>query len=92
MNSKRDRMSIINDILLLVRSKEGEARPTFIMYKANLSHQMLNEYLGEIISKGLMAESIDRKHKKTYSITDKGHSFINDYKTIRKFFDSYGLT
>ena len=91
MNQKRDKVSIINDILLLVRGKEGEARPTYIMYKANLSHQMLNEYISEIISKGLLVENTDRKHKRTYAITDKGHAFIKDYKTIRKFFDSYGL-
>lgn len=92
MNQKRDRVSIINDILLLVRSKEGEAGPTHIMYKANLSHQMLSDYMAEMLAKGFMVENVDRKKKRTYTITDKGHAFIRDYQTIRKFFDSYGLS
>ncbi|VVB74772.1 Winged helix-turn-helix [uncultured archaeon] len=91
MNSKRDKVSIIHDILLLIRSKDGEAGPTHIMYKANLSHQMLTDYLGEMIAKGFIAEKTNKALKRTYSITDKGHEFIKDYQTIRKFFDAYGL-
>ncbi len=84
-------MAIIQDILLLIRSKDGDAGPTHIMYKANLSHQMLTDYLNEMISKGFIVETIDKRGKRTYSITDKGHNFLKDYQTIRKFFDSYGL-
>ncbi len=92
MNTKRDKISIIHEILLLIRSKEGEARPTFIMYKANLSHQMLTEYMNEMMQKQMILENISKKGKKTYVITDKGHAFIRDYKVIRNFLDSYGLT
>ena len=91
MNQKRDRVGIIHDILLLVRSKEGEAGPTAIMYRANLSHQMLTEYINEMITKEFLTEQIDKRGKRTYAITDKGHAFIKDYQTIRKFFDAYGL-
>ncbi|MFA6269515.1 MAG: winged helix-turn-helix domain-containing protein [archaeon] len=91
MNQKRDRVAIMNEILLLVRGKEGEAGPTHIMYKANLSHQMLTEYMTEIMGKGFLIEQIDKRGKRTYQITDKGHAFIKDYQSIRKFFDAYGL-
>jgi len=91
MNSKRDKVAIIHDILLLIRSKDGEAGPTFIMYKANLSHQMLTEYIFEMLSKGFIEEKVNKKGKKSYSIIDKGHDFIKGYQTIRKFFDSYGF-
>ena len=37
MNVKRDRVSIIHDMLLIVREKGGNVNPTKIMYKANLS-------------------------------------------------------
>lgn len=91
MNAKRDKVGIIHDILLLVRGKEGEAGPTHIMYRANLSHQMLNDYISEMIQKGFIEEKINKRGKRTYSITEKGHSFLKDYQTIRKFFDSYGF-
>ncbi|MEI7961508.1 MAG: winged helix-turn-helix domain-containing protein [archaeon] len=91
MNPKRSKVAIIHDILLLIRSKAGEARPTLIMYKANLSHQMLTEYMNEIIQKGFILENTDKKGRRTYTITPKGHDFIKDYQQIRKFFDSYGL-
>jgi predicted transcriptional regulator len=89
--NKRDKVAIIHDILLLIRGRDGEAGPTYVMYKANLSHQMLREYLTEIIVKGFILEKVDKRGKRTYSITEKGHEFIKDYQTIRKFFDSYGL-
>ena len=91
MNQKRDRVEIMHDILILVRSKEGDAGPTHIMYKANLSHQMLTEYMNELMGKGFLMEEINKRGKRTYKITDKGHAFIKDYQSIRKFFDAYGL-
>ena len=91
MNAKRSKVAIMHDILLLIRSKDGEARPTLIMYKANLSHQMLTEYMNEITQKGFILENIDKKGRRTYTVTDKGHEFIKDYQQIKKFFESYGL-
>jgi predicted transcriptional regulator len=90
MNAKRDRIAIINDMLQIISGKEG-MKPTQIMYKANLSHQMLTEYMGEIIAKGFIIEKVDRKGRKTYGLTDKGYAFLRDYQLIKKFFDSYGL-
>jgi len=91
MNQKRDRVGIIHEILLLVRGKDGEAGPTYIMYKANLSHQMLNDYLNEMLTKGFIIGRLDKRGKRTYFVTDKGRAFLNDYQIIRKFFDSYGF-
>jgi predicted transcriptional regulator len=90
MNAKRDRVAIIDDILQIISGKEG-IKPTQIMYKANLSHQMLTDYMGELLSKGFIAEKIDKKGRKTYGLTDKGFSFLRDYQVIKKFFDSYAL-
>ena len=92
MNPKRDKVSIMRDILLLIRGQGGEAGPTHIMYKANLSHQMLTEYIKELLEKRLIAENTAKKGgRRTYSISGKGHEFLKDYETIRKFLDSYGL-
>ena len=91
MNPKRGKVAIIHDILLIMRGKDGDAGPTHIMYRANLSHQMLTEYIGEILTKGFAVENKNKYGKRTYSVTPKGHDFIKDYQQIQKFFDSYGF-
>ena len=90
--NKRDRITIINDILEFVRDKEGKAKPTHIMYKANLSNEMLNEYVRELLGKEFIKESKDKREKRTYSLTDKGFKFIAEYKQMKGFLSSYDLT
>ena len=90
MNAKRDRLQVIHDILRAVADKNGRIKPTHILYKANLSHQMLEEYLGELIAKEFIKEEL-LKGAKTYSITQKGFDYLNKYKMITEFVDSFGL-
>ncbi len=87
---KRDRLEIIKDILDAIRNRRGNIKPTHIMYKANLSHKMLVEYMDELMEKKLVREVLVKKKKK-YEITDKGLNYLKDYKMIRGFVDSYGL-
>ena len=90
MSSKRDRLQVIHDILKAIQDKNGNIKPTHILYKANLSHQMLEEYLGELISKNFIIEN-HTKNGKTYSITEKGYDFLNKYKLIIEFTGTFGL-
>lgn len=90
MNKKRDRLQIVHDILKAVQEKNGRIKPTHILYKSNLSYQMLDEYLGELISKGFLVEN-RAKTGKTYSITSKGFAYLQKYRTIVDFIDSFGL-
>ena len=83
---KRERIEIINDILKAIQSHSGKAKPTHILYKSNLSSQMLKDYLSELISKGLVEEK-----DKMYHITDKGHAYVKDFRMIRDFMESYDL-
>ena len=89
MSRKRERTIIIHDILSAIRDKK-EAKPTHILYKSNLSHQMLTEYLTELISKKFVLEK-EEKGKKTYSLTDKGFNYLEDFSVIKAFMESYGL-
>jgi predicted transcriptional regulator len=91
MNKKRDRLQIVHDILKAVQDKNGKIKPTHILYKSNLSHQMLDEYLGELISKGFIVEN-QTKTGKTYSMTPKGFEYLQKYRTIVDFIDSFGLS
>ena len=91
MARKRDRLEIIHDILLVIRDHRGVVRPTHILYKSNLSHPMLTEYLDELKTKGFLVESTDREGKRSYALTEKGYNYLRDYGVIRGFVDSYGL-
>ena len=86
---KRNRLQVIHDILKVTQDRKN-IKPTHIMYKANLSHQMLDEYLTELISKEFIKEE-KAKRGKTYSLTDKGFNFLDKYKMIVEFTDSFGL-
>jgi predicted transcriptional regulator len=90
MNAKRDKLQVIHDILRAVADKNGRIKPTHILYKANLSHQMLEEYLHDLILKGFIVEENGRSGK-TYSITPKGFDYLNKYNIIIQFIDSFGL-
>ena len=91
MSRKRDRLQIIHDILHVIREKGDKIKPTHILYKSNLSHQRLQEYMKELIGKEMIIEKILKKGKKTYSLTDKGYNYLTDYSKIRSFMESYGL-
>jgi predicted transcriptional regulator len=91
MARKRDRLQVIHDILKVIQEKNGKIKPTHILYKSNLSHQMMEEYLGELIEKDFIIENKEKKGK-TYSLTKKGFEYLQKYKFIIEFSDSFGLT
>ena len=64
MNKKRDRLEIIKDILRAINDKGQSVKPTHIMYRANLSHQMLNLYTNDLLKRKLIAEKFNKKNKK----------------------------
>ena len=96
MGARRSRLELIYDILLAIQNKGGQIKPTHLMYKSNLSHKLLNHYLEELMTKELVAveEIVARKKKKstkTVVITDKGLSFLAEYRRMREFTDAFGL-
>lgn len=91
MAKKRERLQIIFDILKVIHDKNGKIKPTHILYKSNLSYQMMDEYLKDLIEKGFILESKD-KDQKTYSLTQKGLDYLNQFKVINEFMDSFGLS
>lgn len=87
---KRERTEIIYDVLKAIQNKGGEAKPTHILYKSNLSSQMMNEYLDFLLEKDFIKRT-ETKKAKYYSLKDKGYKYIEDYARIREFMDSYDL-
>ncbi|MBI2542258.1 hypothetical protein HYV80_06120 [Candidatus Woesearchaeota archaeon] len=90
MSKKRDKLQIIYDILSVIKEKNGKIKPTNILYKSNLSNQMFNEYMGELIKKRFIIEN-KTKSGKVYSLTEKGFAYLNKYQMIVDFTGSFGL-
>ena len=96
MGVRRSRLELIFDILLSVQNKGGEIKPTHLMYKSNLSHKLLNQYLEELIRKDLIAieEEFHKKREspsKVIKLTEKGSVFLAEYRRMREFTDAFGL-
>ncbi|MBR9703755.1 hypothetical protein GOV10_06955 [Candidatus Woesearchaeota archaeon] len=91
MRAKRESLQVIYDILEAIRNKDGKIKPTHIMYKANLSHQMLKEYLADLMSRGFVVEQKNKKGNLTYSLSTKGFSYLSEFSVIEKFMNSFGL-
>lgn len=89
MNIRRTNIEIIKDILLAIRQAKG-LKPTHVMYKANLSHKLLKDYLKELTDKKLITD-IEEKGKKMIIITDTGLKFLEKYEQMEKFKESFGL-
>ena len=91
MSKKRGRLQIIHDILNAVRAKGGTIKPTHLLYKSNLSHQMMGEYIKELKGKDFITEHEGKKGSKTFSLTKKGYDYLAEYRTVVKFIESFGL-
>ncbi len=90
MAKKRERLDVIRDILRAVRDNK-QIKPTRLLYASNLSPQMFKDYINELISKGFIKLEVDKKEKKAFVLTKKGHEFLQEYKIIEDFIESFGL-
>ena len=89
MTKKREKLEIIRDILLAIKGK-GEIKPTRLLYSSNLSPQMFKEYIYLLLQKEFIKKS-SIKGKKSFSLTNKGRHFLEEYKTIENLIKNFGL-
>ena len=90
MTSRRSRLEIIYDLLNSIREKGGTIKPTHLLYKSNLSHKKMKEYITQLEEKEFI-EEIEKNGKKLYALTDKGTEYVNEFQRIRRFSESFGL-
>ena len=90
MDKKRNRLEVIRDILSVINARSGRIKPTHILYKSNLSHIMMNQYLEELIQKNFI-KRVNLKKGKSYEITEKGKAYLSQYSLIKNFTESFGL-
>jgi predicted transcriptional regulator len=87
---QRSTLRIYIDILEAVRGL-GNAKPTHVLYKANLSHDRLTRYLDELTGKGLIEMKQDGESR-FYVITPKGVQFIIEIRKAEMFVTGFGIT
>ena len=90
MGERRSKIQVLIDILRVIQREGGSARPTHILYKANLSHKLLKSHLGLLIEKDFI-EQRQYGDKVYYSITQKGVEFIAEYRKVERLSSAFGL-
>lgn len=87
---RRNKIDIIYDMLRAIQDKGGAIIPTHLLYKSNLSHNRLKQYVNELKGKNLVVEE-ERKGKMVFVLTDEGAKFLQNYKQLKEFTDAFGL-
>ncbi|MBI4451091.1 hypothetical protein HY642_03890 [Candidatus Woesearchaeota archaeon] len=90
MAERRNQMDIVFDILRSIQDAGGRLKPTHVLYKSNLSHGRMKEYLDQLKGKGMISEQQEKQHNMIV-ITDYGLKFLEEYKKVREFTDAFGL-
>ena len=85
----RSQLRIYVDIMYVIQRESNQAKPTRILYGANLSHDRLIKYLEELESLGVIQEAgVDDK---VYSLTQKGIEFLNNFRRVESFASAFGF-
>jgi predicted transcriptional regulator len=78
---RRSHLEIFCDILRAIGS--GADRPSTIMFKADLSWEVLQSYLRTLQSQNLI-EASESDAKRTYRLSQKGYDILKQFVSIRK--------
>ena len=82
VKKRRNGLEIISEML---EAAEEGARKTSIMYKANLSYELLVHYLSILRANGFLETPDER----TFFPTRKGQMFLKEFREFRELHDSY---
>jgi len=90
MTERRSKVAIFGDILRTIYEKSGKAKPTHILYGANLSYDRLKMYLNSLVEQGFI-KKINENGQTYYIITNKGKEFLSEYNKMNRFFNAFGI-
>lgn len=85
----RSQFRIYVDVMRVIQRENNDAKPTRILYGANLSHDRLIKYLEELKALGVIQES--GTEDKTFSLTQKGIEFLNNFRKVESFAGAFGF-
>jgi len=84
LSARRSKFQLSVEVLSQI--KQGERKPTRIMYSANLSWKSLKEILDSLVSQELVEEELvgrsSKRAKKRYMITEKGENVLEYYSVV----------
>lgn len=86
----RSRNRILLDLLRAVK-QEPEAGTTRLLLLANLSHDRLQEYLSDALTRGLLVPD-DSGDKKTFKLTPKGQDVLTELDRIQRVMADFGMS
>jgi len=86
----RSQMRIYVDVMRVIQREDNRAKPTRILYGANLSHDRLIKYLEELKTLGVI-EEIANEDDRFYKLTQKGIEFLNQFRAIERFAGAFGF-
>jgi|SRR5215216_3341908 len=82
--NNRGKIQIMGDVLALATSG---IKKTHIMYRANLSYEQVQLYLGELIGKSLITQDVSSPDGVVYRTTEKGREFLLYYTRLVEFLE-----
>ena len=88
---RRDKLTVIRDILGIVRERRNSILPTPLQRASNLSTERFNEYLSELLAKGLVRETVGPDAKTFITLNDDGFRYLEKYQKIEEFIEEFGL-
>jgi predicted transcriptional regulator len=88
--SRRNRSEIIHDMLDALAKNRGRLKPTRLLYKANLSHAQMKDYIDELMRKDLIV-LVQEKKAQYYEITEEGYGFLHRLNKVLEMSDALGL-
>jgi predicted transcriptional regulator len=86
----RSQMKIYVDIMRVIQREENRAKPTRILYGANLSYDRLLKRLDELKTLGVIEEIVESDDR-FYKLTQKGIEFLNQFRAIERFATAFGF-
>ncbi len=85
----RSQLRIYVDVMYVIQRESNQAKPTRILYGANLSHDRLIKYLEELKTLEVIQET--GTDDKVYSLTQKGIEFLNNFRRVESFASAFGF-
>ena len=86
----RSQMKIYVDIMRVIQREENRAKPTRILYGANLSYDRLLKHLDELKTLGVIEEIVE-SNDRFYKLTQKGIEFLNQFRAVERFATAFGF-
>ncbi len=86
----RSQMRIYVDIMRTIQKEGNAAKPTRILYGANLSHDRLTKYIEELKTNGVI-EEFSNADEHLFRLTQKGIEFLNEFRRIENFAQAFGF-